>query len=155
MTELSTSYPRHYFRKSGVCVNQQKERTPLKSHPPRKTGMLILLDWHIQHLYSIRSSKLQISRKTKAFYKPFKPTFVCRKKKKWPGFKKITSFKRSVVNTKIQMTKYYTNKKPSHQLATLPLTLSEFLRALVPESQDSSSLQTQTRSHVTTANHHW
>lgn len=64
MTELSTSYPRSYFRKSRVSVlksNLQKDRTLLKLHPLRKIHVLMLLGWHIQHLHSGTSSKLQMS----------------------------------------------------------------------------------------------
>lgn len=64
MTELSTSYPRSYFRKSRVSVlksNLQKDRTLLKLHPLRKMHVLMLLGWRIQHLHSGTSSKVQIS----------------------------------------------------------------------------------------------
>lgn len=64
MTELSTSYPRSYFRKSRVSVlksNLQKNRLLLKLQPLRKIHVLMLLGWHIQHLHSGTSSKLQIS----------------------------------------------------------------------------------------------
>lgn len=64
MTELSTSYPRSYFRKSRVSVlksNLHKDRLLLKLHPLRKIHVLMLLGWHIQHLHCGTSSKLQIS----------------------------------------------------------------------------------------------